>query len=35
MPRLERGDYSGDLYYGTYTFKAGKLTEFRFGFRYP
>jgi hypothetical protein len=29
------GGYTGDLYYGTYTFKAGKLTEFRFGFRYP
>jgi hypothetical protein len=27
--------YTSDLYYGTYTFKAGKLTEFRFGFRYP
>ena len=26
---------SSSLYYGTYTFKAGKLTEFRFGFRYP
>jgi hypothetical protein len=29
------GGYTGDLYYGTYTFKAGKLTEFRFGFRNP
>jgi hypothetical protein len=28
-------NYSADLYYGTYTFKAGKLTEFRFGFHYP
>jgi hypothetical protein len=27
--------YSSDLYYGTYTFKAGKLAEFRFGFQYP
>jgi hypothetical protein len=27
--------YSSELYYGTYTFKAGKLTEFRFGFNYP
>jgi hypothetical protein len=29
------GGYTGDLYYGTYTFKAGKLAEFRFGFHYP
>ena len=28
-------DYPAELYYGTYTFKAGKLTEFRFGFHYP
>jgi hypothetical protein len=27
--------YPADLYYGTYSFKAGKLTEFRFGFHYP
>ena len=27
--------YPAYLYYGKYTFKAGKLTEFRFGFEYP
>ena len=27
--------YPAELYYGTYAFKAGKLAEFRFGFRYP